>query len=61
MTTEISEKEKPETFRESKEVAKRGGDVAGIARKETEKEFGRRVSTPKNFLPGQNKPQIEND
>ena len=61
VTTEISEKEKPETFNESKKVAQRGGKVAGVARKETEKELGRRVSTPKNFLPGQNKPQIEND
>lgn len=51
VTTEISEKEKPETFSDNKKVAKRGGNVAGIARKETEKELGRSVSTPKNFLP----------
>ena len=51
VTTEISEKEKPETFVESKKVAKRGGNVAGIARKETEKELGRSVSNPNNFLP----------
>ena len=51
VTTEISEKEKPETFVESKKVAKRGGNVAGIARKETEKELGRSVSNPHNYLP----------
>lgn len=60
VTTEISEKEKPETFNESKKVAQRGGKVAGVARKETEKELGRSVSTPKNFLPeGQKREEIE--
>ena len=51
VTTEISQKENPETFHESKRIAKRGGDVAGVARRETEKELGRSVSTPDNFLP----------
>lgn len=51
VTTEISQKEEPETFDESKKIAKRGGKVAGVARKETEKELGRSVSTPNNFLP----------
>ena len=53
VTTEISQKENPETFNESKKIAKRGGNVAGVARKETEKELGRKVSTPNNFLPNQ--------
>ena len=51
VTTEISQKEEPETFAESKRIAKRGGKVARVARKETEKELGRSVSTPNNFLP----------
>ena len=51
VTTELSQKEEPETFLESKKIAKRGGKVAGVARKETEKELGRSVSTPNNFLP----------
>ncbi|MBR4136063.1 MAG: Bro-N domain-containing protein [Bacteroidales bacterium] len=51
VTTEISQKEEPETFAESKKIAKRGGKVAGVAREETEKELGRSVSTPNNFLP----------
>ena len=48
VTTEISEQEKPNTFDKNKEVARRGGGVAGNARKETEKELGRKVSTRKN-------------
>ena len=50
VTTTISEKEKPETFEGNKKVARRGGGVAGIARKETEKEIGESVITKKNFL-----------
>jgi DNA-damage-inducible protein D len=33
-----------------KNIAKRGGGVAGTARKETEKELGRSVVTSDNFL-----------
>lgn len=51
VTTEISQKEKPETFVKSKKVAKRGGGVAGTARRKTEKELGRSVVTSDNFLP----------
>lgn len=51
VTTEISKKEKPETFDKSKKVAKRGGRVAGTARKEAEKELGRSVVTMQNYLP----------
>ena len=59
VTTEISEKEEPETFAESKKIAQRGGGVAGKAREATEKELGRSVSTPKNFLPNNKKKEIE--
>ena len=51
VTTEISQKEAPENFSQSKKIAKRGGKVAGVARKETEKELGRSVVSPQNFLP----------
>jgi hypothetical protein len=61
VTTEISEKEEPDTFDKSKKIARRGGNVAGVARKETEKELGRKVSTPKNYLPDKDKPQLEDD
>jgi len=50
VTTEISKKEKPETFTENKKVAQRGGKVAGNALKETEKELGRNVISDKNYL-----------
>lgn len=58
VTTEISEKEAPESFTESKNVARRGGNVAGTARKATEKELGRNVSTPKNYLPESEKKKL---
>ena len=50
VTTEISQDEKPNTFKKSKVVAKRGGKVAGNARKDTEKELGRPVTTRQNYL-----------
>ena len=50
VTTEISNKEKPDTFDEHKKVAKRGGNVAGNAKKETEKELGQSVVTNENYL-----------
>ena len=59
VTTEISQKEDPETFEESRKIAKRGGNVASVARKETEKELGRSVSTPKNYLPPQEMLEFE--
>lgn len=51
VTTEISQKENPDNFQESKKIAKRGGSVAGTARQATEKELGRSVVSDKNFLP----------
>ena len=59
VTTEISQQEAPETFEESRQIAKRGGKVAGVARKETEKELGRSVSTPNNYLPNKNTLELE--
>ncbi len=51
VTTEISKEEKPDTFLKSKKIASRGGKVAGNARKQTEKELSRKVSTKTNYLP----------
>ena len=59
VTTEISKEEKPETFDESKDVSQRGGKVAGNARKETEKEIGRKVVSDKNYLSGDQDLEIE--
>ena len=53
VTTEISKQEKPETFPENKQVARRGGKVAANAREDTEKELGRSVISRENYLSGQ--------
>ena len=50
MTTEISSNKKPKGMPANKKVAKRGGGVAGGARKMAEKELGRSVIEKKNFL-----------
>jgi hypothetical protein len=42
-TSEISKKENPQTFDDSKKVASRGGKVAGVARKELEEQTGQKV------------------
>jgi hypothetical protein len=61
VTTEISKTEKPRTFNSNKKVAKRGGNVAGNARKETEKELGKSVVSKQNFLINrESKKNIEN-
>jgi len=51
VTTEISQQEKPDTFVKNKNVAERGGSVAGNARKQTEKELGRPIVSKENYLP----------
>lgn len=60
VTTEISQKENPDTFHKSKKIAKRGGNVAGIAREQTEKELGRSVVSPTNYLDSSKK-EIDNN
>ena len=47
-TKEISKQENPNTFDENKKIAKRGGNIAGNARKELEKEIGHSVISEKN-------------
>lgn len=42
-TTEISKVEKPQTFPQNRVVAKKGGGVAGVARRKLEKETGKKV------------------
>jgi len=44
-TTEISKEKKPETFVESKKIAKQGGTIAGNTRKEIEEKTGKKVIT----------------
>ncbi len=51
-TTEISKKEKPDTFDKNREIAKKGGGVAGKAREELEKQIGQSVISKSKFLSG---------
>lgn len=50
VTTEISKKEKPTHMPSHKKVARRGGTVAGNARKATEKELSESVISQRNYL-----------
>ena len=47
-TTELSKTKNPQTFKENLEVAKSGGEAAGVARKEVERRTGKSVITTKN-------------
>ena len=47
-TTEIEKQKNPKTFAEHKEVAKSGGEAAGVARKAVEERTGRKVITSDN-------------
>jgi hypothetical protein len=47
-TTEISKEKKPETFEDSKDVAKQGGDVAGNTRRDIESKTGKKIVSNQN-------------
>ncbi|MCD4742579.1 MAG: Bro-N domain-containing protein [Desulfobacteraceae bacterium] len=47
-TTEISSKKRPVQFKESKNIAKKGGEIAGNARREIEASTGQKVISNKN-------------
>lgn len=49
-TTELTKTNNPHGLAENKQVAKRGGSIAGNARKEIEKETGRPVVTSQNAI-----------
>jgi hypothetical protein len=59
VTTEISQQEQPDSFSENRQVAQRGGKVAGNARKETERELGRSVVSKDNYLEHQASPTAQ--
>jgi prophage antirepressor-like protein len=59
-TTEISKTENPQTFDESKYIAKKGGQVAGNARKEIEQQTGKKVITPQSAKKLKGKKDDEN-
>ena len=50
VTTELSKQERPTSMPGHKSVARRGGRVAGNARKETEKELGHSIISGENHL-----------
>ena len=50
VSTEITRKEDSQGYPEVEDAAKRGGRVAGNARKETEKELGRSIISSENYL-----------
>ena len=58
-TTEIHRQEESQGVPKLKRDAKRGGNIAGISRKELEKELGRTVVSNKNFLPSNKTKKIE--
>jgi DNA-damage-inducible protein D len=49
-TTEITQTEHPRGFDENKKVSKRGGKIAGNARKQLEHETGKKVVSKNNYL-----------
>ena len=50
---------KHKIFDKNKNIAKRGGRVAGIARKETEKELGSSIISKDNFLDKEDELELE--
>lgn len=47
-TTEISKKQKPKTFVQNKNVARKGGQIAGNTRKEIEEQTGSKIVSSQN-------------
>jgi DNA-damage-inducible protein D len=50
VSTEITKKDDAQNFVQAEKAAKKGGKIAGNARKETEKEIGRKVASKENYL-----------
>jgi len=48
--TEITRVDDAQGFAESRTAARKGGEVAGVARKDLEKKTGKRVVSPENYL-----------
>lgn len=59
-TTKITRNQDVEGFDGSKEAARKGGKIAGDARKELELESGKKVSTKNNYLPKSKKKKLLN-
>lgn len=57
-TTEIARSEDAKGFHQNKHAARRGGDVAGKARRQLEHETGQNVVSNNNYLPRSEKKQL---
>jgi len=49
-TVEISKEKEPQTFDESRKIARQGGEIAGNTRKEIEQKTGKKVVTNQNAM-----------
>ena len=61
VTTEISQTEKPAGISNNKKVAQRGGNVAGNAHRETEKELGKSMISNENYLSYSENKKVEKE
>lgn len=60
-TTEIARNKDAQGFIENKVVAKKGGAIAGDARKALELESGQKIVTDKNYLPEKKTKKIDSN
>ena len=60
VTTEITKNEDAKGFDKCEDASKRGGKIAGNAKKETERELGHSIVTKENFLGLNEKKKLEN-
>jgi len=58
-TTEISKEKNPETFEDSRKIAKQGGTIAGNTRKEIEAKTGKKIVSKMNAKQLDEKPKGE--
>ncbi|MBL7036541.1 Bro-N domain-containing protein [Candidatus Microgenomates bacterium] len=59
-TKEISRKEKPDTFPKNRSVARKGGGVAGVARRNLEKRLGEKVITKSSYIKSKKRLELKN-
>ena len=60
-TTQITKVEHPIGFEENRGVSRRGGNVAGVARKKLEQETGKKVVSQDNYLANPQNKLLENE
>ncbi|MBU0568567.1 phage antirepressor protein, partial [bacterium] len=60
-TTQITKVEHPKGFEENRDVSRRGGNVAGVARKKLEQETRKKVVNRDNYLANPQNKLLENE